>query len=411
VKLDGLVAVPTGVVTETGPVVAPLGTVVEIRVSETTVYTVLTPLNETLDVPLSAEPVIVTTVPTGPELGSIEEIDGGGVTVKLDVLVAVPLSVATEIGPVVAPVGTFVETCVSDRTVNPAVTPLNETADVPERFAPEIVTAVPTGPETGSNEVIDGGAAVTLKSGPIPVPPGVVTETGPVVAPFGTVVVICASESTVNEALAPLKATFVAPASAEPLIVTVVPTGPPSGLIDWIAGLIVTVKSVALVAVPPGVVTETGPVVAPAGTLVVIRVSDSGVKEAITPLNETADAPVRFVPVIVTGVPNGPEVGSNDEIAGAGTGGGDAAVTVKSEKLVAVPPGVVTEMGPVAAPAGTLVVICVSESTVYAALTPPNETSEAPVNAEPVIVTAVPVGPEAGSTPAIDGSDGGGEGS
>ncbi len=46
------------------------------------------------------------------------------------------------------------------------------------------------------------------------------------------------------------------------------------------------------------------------------------------------------------------------------TGGADDYVTVKLVGLVAVPPGVVTEMGPVLAPDGTHVVIFVAESPV-----------------------------------------------
>jgi hypothetical protein len=68
-------------------------------------------------------------------------------------------------------------------------------------------------------------------------------------------------------------------------------------------------------------------------------------------------------------------------------------VTVKFEALVAVPAAVVTVILPVVAPLGTVVVIEVEETTVYAALTPLNFTEDAPVNAVPVIVTAVPTGP------------------
>ena len=53
-----------------------------------------------------------------------------------------------------------------------------------------------------------------------------------------------------------------------PLIVTLVPAGPLVGVKLVIVGaLAVTVKLLALVAVPPGVVTLSGPVVAPAGTV------------------------------------------------------------------------------------------------------------------------------------------------
>ena len=71
-------------------------------------------------------------------------------------------------------------------------------------------------------------------------------------------------------------------------------------------------------------------------------------KPAAVPLNLTADAPVKFVPLIVTLVPTGPLVGVKLVIVGA------LALTVKLAALVAVPAGVVTLTGPVVAPAGTV---------------------------------------------------------
>src|SRR2546428_12350333 len=67
-----------------------------------------------------------------------------------------------------------------------------------------------------------------------------------------------------------------------------------------------TVKLVVLVAVPPGVVTRSGPVVAPVGTVARIAVSEVTVKLALAPLNVTAVAPVKAVPLIVTVVPTCP---------------------------------------------------------------------------------------------------------
>ena len=104
-----------------------------------------------------------------------------------------------------------------------------------------------------------------------------------------------------------------------------------------------------LVAVPPGVVTLSGPVVAPAGTVASIAAAEVTVKLALTPLNVTAVAPVKFVPLIVTLVPTGPLVGVKLVIVG-----GALATTVKLFVLVAVPPGVVTLNGPVVAPAGAV---------------------------------------------------------
>src|SRR5580700_1684242 len=52
--------------------------------------------------------------------------------------------------------------------------------------------------------------------------------------------------------------------------------------------------------VPLGVTTSTLPVVAPAGTVVMISVGDTTVKVAATPLKATLVAPVRSVPRIFT---------------------------------------------------------------------------------------------------------------
>jgi DNA-binding transcriptional regulator YdaS (Cro superfamily) len=146
-----------------------------------------------------------------------------------------------------------------------------------------------------------------------------------------------------------------------PLIVTLVPTGPFAGVKLAIVGA--AMKLVALVAVPPGVVTRSGPVVTPAGAVACITVSEVTVKvAALTPLNVTAVAPVKLVPLIVTTVPAGPLAGVKLAIVDA---------TAKVLALVAVPPAVVTRSGPVVAPLGTVACITVSEVTVkVAALTP-----------------------------------------
>ena len=75
------------------------------------------------------------------------------------------------------------------------------------------------------------------------------------------------TEVTEKVAAAPLNVTAVAPVKFVPLIVTLAPTGPLAGVTLVIVGAGTTVKLVALVAVPPGVVTLTGPVVAPVGTV------------------------------------------------------------------------------------------------------------------------------------------------
>src|SRR5947208_6396251 len=101
----------------------------------------------------------------------------------------------------------------------------------------------------------------------VAVPPGVVTLIVPVVAPVGTVAVICVAELTVNVALVPLNFTAVAPVKAVPVIVTLAPTTPLVGVKLVIVGGLTTVKLPALVAVPLDVVTLSGPLAAAAGTV------------------------------------------------------------------------------------------------------------------------------------------------
>jgi hypothetical protein len=72
----------------------------------------------------------------------------------------------------------------------------------------------------------------------------------------------------VKLAALPLNATAVAPMKFAPLIVTPVPTRPLEGVKLVMVGGTATAKLLALVAVPAGVVTLRGPVVAPAGTVV-----------------------------------------------------------------------------------------------------------------------------------------------
>ena len=75
------------------------------------------------------------------------------------------------------------------------------------------------------------------------------------------------ADGTVKLALTPLNATAVAPVKFVPLMVTLLPTSPLVGVKLVMVGGLVTVKLLLLVAVPSGVVTLTGPVVAPAGTV------------------------------------------------------------------------------------------------------------------------------------------------
>jgi hypothetical protein len=158
------------------------------------------------------------------------------------------------------------------------------------------------GRSSGENDEIVGLPVVTVNFWAlVAVPAGLVTEIFPVVAPVGTVTVIFAEDTTVKDgAETPLNLTLVVPVKLVPLIVTNVPTGPLVGENDEMVGAgtdaEVTAKTQGLVAVPSGVVTLIGPVVAPAGTFVVILVNPFVANVADVPLNLTAVASFRSVP-------------------------------------------------------------------------------------------------------------------
>ena len=155
-----------------------------------------------------------------------KEIVGGRVTTKLDALVPVPAGFVTWIAPVVAVAGTVAVICVSEFTVKLAAVPAKLTPVVPVKAVPVMVTTVvPAGPFVGVNEVMEGTTITTKLDELVPVPWGfVITWIAPVVAPVGTVAVICVSEFTVNVAAIPAKVTAVAPVKPLPVMVT-----PPGG--------------------------------------------------------------------------------------------------------------------------------------------------------------------------------------
>ena len=99
----------------------------------------------------------------------------------------------------------------------------------------------------------------------VAVPPGEVTMIFPVFAPLGTVAVISVYESTLKlVACTPPKAMLDAPVKLSPSMVTTVSAGPLSGekLVIW--GI--TWNELLLLSVPPEVVADTEPVIAPLGT-------------------------------------------------------------------------------------------------------------------------------------------------
>jgi hypothetical protein len=222
----------------------------------------------------------------------------------------------------------------------------------------------------------------------VAVPAPVLTLIFPVVAPAGTMALSLVGESTVTLLdRVPLKVTPGAPVKLAPLTITIVPITPLDGVKLVIRGA--TRKLAALVAVPPGVVTAIGPLVAPAGTIAVIWPAESTVKPACLPLNFTAVAPVKLVPLTTTAVPT-PRSGETPVIVGA-------TCTVSAFALVAKPPPFTTTMEPLVALSGTIAVILVAELTLEVAGEEPLKvTSNAPVKLTPWMTTLRP-------TAALDG--------
>jgi hypothetical protein len=257
-----------------------------------------------------------------------------------------------------------------------------------------------------------GWTVLTTKSAVLAtVPPPTVTLILPVVAPVGTVAVICVAEFTVKLVAATLlKLTAVAPVKPVPVIVTTVPTGPDVGVKDVIvAQVAATVKSVELVAaVPTPVSTLIFPVVAPEGTdaMIWVALATEAARAAVV-LNVTApalsEASRRFVPVMLTEVPTGPHVGVNEVMVGAQVPG---LVTVKFVLLVPTPGSALSTVIAPVVPAATSARICVAETIVkFAAGVPPNSTAVTTGLSKfvPVMVTTQPVGPLVGVNDVIVG--------
>lgn len=116
-------------------------------------------------------------------------IAGGGIagTVKLVLLLTEPSVLITVIGPVVAPIGTNTVMLVSVGV--PPIgddVPLKRTSVADRRFVPLIVTIVLGVPLTGVNPEIVGRPTTRVKLvALVTVPPFVVIEIGPLVAPAG----------------------------------------------------------------------------------------------------------------------------------------------------------------------------------------------------------------------------------
>jgi len=159
-------------------------------------------------------------------------------TVKLTPLLTCPPTLTTTF-PVVAPLGTGATSLVLLQLVGVAAVPLNLTALVPcvlPKFAPVIVTDVPTAPDVGLTAVRlggGGGGAVTVKEIPLLAWPPTITTMFPVVAPLGTGAPRLVPLQLVGVAGIPLNVTVLAPCVVPkfaPVTVTGLPTVPAVGV-------------------------------------------------------------------------------------------------------------------------------------------------------------------------------------
>jgi hypothetical protein len=139
------------------------------------------------------------------------------VTVNVTPLLATPPTVTTTL-PVVAPLGTGATMLVALQLVGVAEVLLNFTVLVAceaPKFAPVIVTEVPTGPEVGFRPVMSGAeAGETVNGMPALDTPPTVTTTFPEVAPAGTGAVMLVALQLVGVASIPLNDTALVPCDA-----------------------------------------------------------------------------------------------------------------------------------------------------------------------------------------------------
>ena len=323
-------------------------------------------------------------------------------------MVAVPPAVVTVMlfKPAV-PAGVLAEIKVEVLLKRVAATPPTFTLVAPVKLVPVIVMVVPpvTGPEIGVTVVMVGSATYVKAAVLVATPPAVVTTTSfaPAV-PAGVFAVMEVAVATTLVAATPPTVT-VEPVKLVPAMVIDVPavSGPDVGDTLAMVGRATYVNALALVAVPPMVVTATlcAPAV-PAGVFAVIEVAVATTLVAATPPIFTV-APIKFVPVIVIVVPpaTGPEIGATVVMVGSAT-------YVNAAVLVATPPAVVTTTSFVpAVPAGVTAVIEEAVATTLVAATPPTFTVVAPTTKfVPAIVIDVPAvsGPDVGETLAMVGS-------
>src|SRR5439155_9659140 len=139
------------------------------------------------------------------------------------------------------------------------------------------------------------------------------------VAPNGTVAWIWVGAVTPNEARLLLNSTLVATAKFKPSTITNMFVALRAGENPVMRGA--TRKSLAVFAVPVGLVMRIGPMVASTGTVAVIRVSDATVKSAGAVSNLTSVAVAKPDPLITTWVPGRPRAGEKLPTTGSARSG------------------------------------------------------------------------------------------
>jgi hypothetical protein len=214
VKEEPLVSTPLAWTT-TFPVVAPLGTGTAMLVALQLVGVDAVPLNCTVLVPRVApkfDPLIVTEVPTAPDVGDSPLMLGVARTVNAFPFVLIPLALTTTF-PVVAPLGIGTIMLRALQLVGVAIVPLKATVLVPcdaPKLVPAMVIEAPTAPEVGVRLVIVG-VANTVKLTPLLATLETVTTTFPVVVPVGTGAAMAVSLQLVGVAVLPLNFNVLVP--------------------------------------------------------------------------------------------------------------------------------------------------------------------------------------------------------
>ena len=243
-------------VTTTLPVVAAAGTLTVMLVAfQLVAVPADAPLNVTVLLPCVVPkfvPVMVTGVPTTPNVGLKLVMLGGVTTVKFTPLLASVPAVTTTL-PVLAPAGTVTPMLVALQLENVvAAVPLNVTVLLPcvvPKFVPVMVIGVATAPDAGLKLVILG-AEITVKPTPLLDTPETFTTAFPVLAPLGTVTAMLVAPQLENVVAAvPLKVTVLLPCVVPkfvPVMVTGVPTAPDVGLKLVMLGAVLPVPLPAL---------------------------------------------------------------------------------------------------------------------------------------------------------------------